>query len=118
GRPILTRPVGAVGRIRKWIERKPVIAGLLFLLLLVGTLGLGAFAWQYRRTVAKGASEASARRSAQEAVARLRILAAEDYFNDNTPVAIAYLARVLRDNPSNEVAAERLLSALTYRKFA
>ena len=36
----------------------------------------------------------------------------------DSATAVAGLARLLRDNPTNDAAAERLLSALTYRRFA
>ena len=60
----------------------------------------------------------AAREREKLALGRTRIRTAEDYFTVDTPMAIAYLSRVIRDDQSNRVAAERLLSALTYRHFA
>jgi WD40 repeat protein/serine/threonine protein kinase len=39
------------------------------------------------------------------------------FASDNSSAAVAVLTFLLRQNPTNEVAAERLLSALTYRNF-
>lgn len=51
-----------------------------------------------------------------------RIRLAEDYFSDYSPISLAYLGSVLRDpikDPvAQAVAAQRLISALTYRRFA
>jgi hypothetical protein len=50
--------------------------------------------------------------------AQLLISQAESLFRENkTSAGLAYLARVLRDNPKNRVAAERIMSALTQRNF-
>jgi eukaryotic-like serine/threonine-protein kinase len=67
----------------------------------------------------------AARREAEQEVRRrletltqIQIQRAEDFFAANdSPRALAYLASVLANDPSNAVAAERLLSALNYRNF-
>ena len=52
-------------------------------------------------------------------IQQTEIQRAEDFFTaDNSAVGLAHLARVLRQHPANQVAAERLLSALTHRSFA
>jgi WD40 repeat protein/serine/threonine protein kinase len=49
---------------------------------------------------------------------QMKIQRAEDLFKaDNTSLALALLAQVLRENPSNLVAAQRIMSALTERNF-
>ncbi len=53
-----------------------------------------------------------------EALARLEIQKAEDLLAaEETPRALAYLARLLRQQPTNLVAAQRILSALNQRSL-
>jgi WD40 repeat protein len=50
GRPIRARPVTAWGRARKWVRRRPGVAGLVALVVAVLAAGLAGFAWQYHKT--------------------------------------------------------------------
>jgi serine/threonine protein kinase/tetratricopeptide (TPR) repeat protein len=45
GEPVRARPVGPVGRLRRWCRRKPLAAALV----LVTALGFAAVTWQWRR---------------------------------------------------------------------
>ncbi len=76
---------------------------------------------QYQRKLAEEArkkAEASAQQ-VTETLARMEIQRAEEFLNsDRANLGIAYLADVIRQNPSNQVAAARLISALTHRNFA
>lgn len=59
------------------------------------------------------------RQRAEDVLGQMQIQSAQEFFAaDNSPTAIAYLARVLRRDPTNRVAGERLISALTQRNFA
>jgi WD40 repeat protein/serine/threonine protein kinase len=62
-----------------------------------------------------------ARQTQRELVARNELLEmqkAEDLFQrDDSGGALAHLAQILRANPANRVATERLLAALTWRNF-
>src|SRR5439155_13375407 len=59
-----------------------------------------------------------ARTHAEELVGQLELEKAELLFAaDNSSAALAYLARCLRESPSNRVAASRLISAMTQRAF-
>jgi len=49
--------------------------------------------------------------------ARFQLQKAEDLFATDAPKALATLARVLQDQPTNRVVAERLLNALAQRSF-
>ena len=69
---------------------------------------------------AKGKAVAHAQQMrAEAALAQIQIQRAEDFFAaDDSAHAIALLANVLASNLSNRVAAERILSALTYRNYS
>ncbi len=55
-------------------------------------------------------------RETKEALVEMQIQRAEDFFSADDPGrALALLARVLASDPSNHIAAERILSALTYQ---
>jgi serine/threonine protein kinase/formylglycine-generating enzyme required for sulfatase activity len=51
GKPITARPVGAVERFAKWARRRPAIAGLLALVLLLAFSSAGLVTWQWRSAV-------------------------------------------------------------------
>ncbi len=124
--PIQARPTTGWERTIKWTKRKPAIASLTGLLLICIGLGVSAVIWQWRNAVKareeatqKAFAEARARERADEALAVLEIQRAEEFFAaGDSSRALAYLARVLRQNPANEVAAARVLSALTLRRFS
>ena len=60
-----------------------------------------------------------AERRALENVELLQLQKAENYFQrDDSSTAMAILAHLVRENPTNQVAVERLLAALTWRNFA
>ncbi len=102
-KPIRARRVGPGRRALKWARRWPAVATLIATL----SVATAAFVGQLAISPAR----------VQEALTRMRIRAAEDYFADNPSIALAYLACALRDNPAKHVAAERLLAALSYRRF-
>jgi WD40 repeat protein len=51
GEPISARPVGVVERGMKWVRRRPVIAALLGLVLVVSAMGSAGVLWQWRQAV-------------------------------------------------------------------
>ncbi len=76
---------------------------------------------QVQRMLAEDARKKAEASAAEvtETLARMEIQRAEEFFNsDRASLGIAYLSDVLRHNPSNHVAATRLISALTHRSFA
>ncbi len=77
GEPILARPLGPTGKLRRWCQRQPVRAGLIAALILVFILGLSGVVWQWRRAKA---SEMFARQNAYAADMNLaqRALEAND----------------------------------------
>ncbi len=140
GEPISARPSTLLERSLKWVRRKPAVAGLAASLLAVVLAGSTGILWQWRaavdarkvaeaRAVTESRAKASAeqeRQNAQRAYAqatdslsRLEVQRAEELFRaDKAAPALAHLARVLRDNPTNTIIAERIIDALTHRSFA
>lgn len=117
--PIRARPIGAAERLARWGRRKPALAALAVALLLVGSLGFAGILWQWRRAEQHALSEMSQRLRAEQAVTSLELQRAEDLLDkDETILGVAYLARLVRQQPTNEIAVRRLLSALTQRDFA
>ncbi len=102
GEPILARPLAAPELLRRWIRRRPLVAGLLALVVVASGLGVGGVIWQWRQAeFARGQAERSA------ATAR----AAEERAS-----AIAYfatLAQALATRQQGDLGhARRLLAGL------
>jgi serine/threonine protein kinase len=49
GKPILARPIGSVGRAWRWCNRRPALASVSALLVLVTIAGFAGVTWQWRR---------------------------------------------------------------------
>ena len=109
--PIKARPLGRTERVWRWSRRNPALAAALTGLMMVFLVGFLATTWQWRRAERAGATTA-------HALIRMEIEKAQALFDANdTESALAHLAKVLRKDPRNRVAAERALSAMTYRSF-
>src|SRR5262245_36328232 len=105
GEPILARPSNAWEQTVKWAKRQPALATL-GAVICAAALICGLLAGY-------AVKEANQTKATLE---QLEIQRAEDLFTaDDSRTALAHLASVLRQNPNNRVAAERLISALTYR---
>ena len=118
GEPILARPVGWAERSWRWCRREPALAGLAAALVVVLIIGFTGVVWKWRGEVSQREFAQQENQRAQQAVTRLEIERAESLLEagDSTR-GLAYLARLLRQQPTNHVVAERLMSALTYRSF-
>ncbi|MCI0540005.1 MAG: protein kinase [Verrucomicrobiales bacterium] len=117
--PIRARPIGSVERLWRWCRRKPAMAVLGAALLLVAGAGLAGILWQWQRAEQHATSETTQRVRAEEALTLLELQRAEDLLEkDEVVMGVAYLARIVRQQLTNRVAAQRLLSALTQRNFA
>ena len=81
---------------------------------MVAALAISGYLYQRHQT-----GEAKRfQRQAEELVARMQIQSAENLFaRGDSSMALAHLAFVLRHNPNNRVAAERIMAALEGRKF-
>lgn len=124
--PIRARPTRAPEKLWRWCVRKPALAAALVALNIVGAAGLVGILWQWSRaeqnarTVQRHAtSETAQRLRAEEALTLLELQRAEDLLEkDEVVMGVAYLARMVRHQPTNRIAAQRLLSALAQRNFA
>lgn len=108
GEPVMRRPCNAWERATKWTKRKPALAAL------VAVIGVAAVACALLAVIAvRKANQTST------TLNQLEIQRAEEFFAaNNSPLALPYLADVLRRDPANRIAAQRLLSALSQRNFA
>jgi WD40 repeat protein/predicted Ser/Thr protein kinase len=118
GEPIRARPVGATGRMWRWSRRNPALAcalGFAAATLLLGSTGV---LWQWRRAEFHAANEYRQRMRAEHSVERMQFQKAEDLLAaSDTAGGLAHLAHLVAANPTNAVAATRLVTALTARCF-
>jgi WD40 repeat protein len=126
GEATVARPVHAWGRIQRWCQRKPVVAGLMggvILLLLLVLVGSPIAVLQINRArmeaVEIAAREAEQRERAELTLRRLDIENIRGFFqSDRAAGGVAWLAYLLRERPDDEAAAEWLINELTQRSFA
>lgn len=100
---------------RRGLLRAAVVA-----VIVIGLVaGLAIFGFrQARRARESARNEVLARNNAESLLAKTRIDRAQDFFAaGDAPMGLAYLAAVVRQDPKNPVAAERLLSALRDRAY-
>ncbi|HKS35644.1 MAG TPA: hypothetical protein VJW76_00540, partial [Verrucomicrobiae bacterium] len=109
--PIRARPIGAVEHVWRWCRRRPALASSLSAAVLFLVAGLTATSWQWRR------AERHAR-DLRATVTRLKLDQAEERLaGGETAKGLALLAALLRENPANRVAAQRVVSVLMQRNF-
>ncbi len=114
--PIRARPAGRWEKGWRWCRRKPALAATAAALLMVSTMGFTGILWQWQRAEHHVVRESAQRERAQAAVAMLELQRAEGLLeNDETTFGLAYLARIVRQQPTNPIAARRLLAALSQR---
>jgi WD40 repeat protein len=68
GRPILARPVGAWERAVKWAKRRPAVAFLIALVVVVAAAGLAGILWKWREAVTAQGQEAFQKAAALKAL--------------------------------------------------
>jgi eukaryotic-like serine/threonine-protein kinase len=130
--PIVARPIGPAGKTVRWCQRRPMVAalaGAVVLLMIALAVASSIAAWRTelaRRAEAREREQigqanlrlAQANRSLQESVTILELQRAEQSFHSgDANMGLAQLAVVLRRDPSNHIAAERILSALLHRNW-
>jgi len=112
GEPIQAQPLGWCERAWRACRRRPLVSALSVALLLAVALGAVAVGFQWQRTQA-------ANRELRHANALAQLRAAEGLFQLDQPLrALPILAGQLRRDPNDSLAANRLLSALTWRGWA
>jgi WD40 repeat protein/serine/threonine protein kinase len=127
--PIRARPLSRPSRLFRWVRRHPAVSILgasVLLLLLVVAVGSSIAAW---RVATARQAESTERQKAQAAnrdlvaansrladtVRLLELRRAEDLFRTSDSArGVASLASILRRDPSNHIAASRLVSALVH----
>ena len=117
--PIQARPLYVAGKLWRWCRRRPAIATLsasVLLLLIAIAFSSTVAAWRVNRA---RSSEQRANRDLRETVSLLELERAEDFFSaHDAAFGVAHLSAMLRRDPSNSIAANRLVSALTQRSWA
>jgi eukaryotic-like serine/threonine-protein kinase len=117
--PIQARPLRLTGKLWRWCRRRPAIAALsssVVLLLLAVAVSSNVAAWRVNRA---RLSEQKANRNLRQTVSLLELERAEDFFNANDAAfGVAHLSAMVRRDPSNSIAANRLVSAITQRPWA
>jgi WD40 repeat protein/serine/threonine protein kinase len=116
--PVLARPPSQLYRFHKLVRRNKLAVAAVAAILATLVLGVITSTWQWRNS--EGHRHLAERNAAkaQATVTRLEIDRAEMLFaSDQSAEALAYLARVLRREPTNLVAGERIISGLAHRNF-
>jgi WD40 repeat protein len=67
GEPIKARPIGMWEKGSKWAKRRPAVAGLLLVILLITVAGFGLVTWQWHEAVQARRREKDQRHQAEEA---------------------------------------------------
>lgn len=132
GESILARPSTSIERIFKWVKRKPVIAALAGAVILSVLAGLMGTLWQLHETesarseaVKRAIAENKAKREAEAAYHLTAALLTKSeiekgnalMFRGDYSGGLAYLARALRRDPANLVAASRIASSFQTHGF-
>jgi eukaryotic-like serine/threonine-protein kinase len=113
--PILARPGSAWERTIKWVQRRPLRAALYG----VSAAAMVTIIWLSTYASRRQQDAARAQGKVTDTVSQMEVQRSQDFFETENPaMALAHLARVLRDNPRNTAAATRLMAALTQRPFA
>jgi WD40 repeat protein len=131
--PVQARPVNGLTKLQRWCRRHPAVAALsssVLLLTLILAIGSTIAAWRIasartaeheERTRAESANRelAASNERLAATVTLLELQRVDDLLQVNdSPGAVARLTALLRRNPSNQVVANRLISALTHRDWA
>ena len=104
GRPIVARPASKVERAVKWVRRRPEIAALCALVVIVAVLGIAGIIWNWRAAIT--AREAAITASDEAITARDEAIRSEDYARHVAYAADLNLAE--RDWQDANIAQVRL----------
>jgi WD40 repeat protein/serine/threonine protein kinase len=116
--PIHARPISPGSKLWRWCRRKPTLAASIAALHVVAAAGLAGILWQWSRAEQHATRETTQRQRAEEAVTMLELQRVEDLLEKDESVrGVAHLARIVRQQPTNRIAAQRLISVLSQRDF-
>jgi WD40 repeat protein/serine/threonine protein kinase len=124
--PVSARPPSKAYQFQKFVRRNKAAFAAATLIALVLALGVIANALQAVRATRAEREQFRLRRQAQsanrelnETVHSLELQRAETFFKNGDPGSgVAHFAAILRHDPSNRIAATRLVSALVHRDWA
>ena len=117
--PVTASPISATYRMRKFIRRNKLAFAAASAVVLALLLGAGVSAWQALRATQAVREQTRLRRETVRFSERLQLKqSAEAFAKGDAATALMFLARLLRDNPTNRLAAERLMSALAFGRYA
>ncbi len=117
--PILARPVGQGERLGRWCRRNPALAAAILGVIVMFFAGFAGVLWQWQRAEQHARTERQQRQYLEQVLTHKEIQEAQGLFAaSDVSSALARLARILRQDPTNLIAATRLWSALTHRNFA
>lgn len=118
GQPISARPQNTPQKALRWIRRNPLSASLASLVVLCLFIFAVLSHRHSRQTTETNRRISAANLELKSALDRLTLQKVDDRVQQRETVeAIALLAQIIRQNPSNRVAASRLLSVLAHRSF-
>src|SRR5215472_6289857 len=114
--PVVARPPSKLYEFQRTVRRHKVGFAAGAAVIVVLALGVVVSTWEARQAKQAEKEQVRLRRRAEEVAERLELQRAEDWLAaDNSAQGLATLAHVLRQYPTNLVAAHRLVSALTHR---
>jgi WD40 repeat protein/serine/threonine protein kinase len=127
--PVVARPPSKLYEFQKTVRRHKFGFAAATALIAVLVMGSGGILWQWRRATRHAELETSERQRAEQATQRalatlaqmeaIEVRRAEEYYQaGDRRGMLPYLALVLRQNPTNRIAAERLMSTLSHRNWA
>lgn len=109
--PIDWRPRPPWERVRKWVRRRPALAGLAATLVVTIAAGISTTAWNWRQYLAKLESEAAL-------LDRLQLQQVDAAFRSSqTHEGLALLADLVRRRPEHRVAGKRLALEMLNRSW-
>ncbi len=111
GESIVARPVGPVQELWRWAKRNRLFASMVLLLFTALLIGVTGIAWQSRRAML-------ANRDLTGSISRLRWLQITEMVNQGQMrEAVAYLAQIQRQDPTNRQVATYAMSILDQSQF-
>jgi WD40 repeat protein/serine/threonine protein kinase len=127
--PVVARPPSRLYIFQKLVRRNKLILAAAAIIILVLFLGVAGIFSQWHRAEQHASLERGERQRAERASKKalatlvqmeaIEIRRAEEYYDaGDRHNMLPYLALVLRQNPSNRIAAERVFSTLSHRSWA